>query len=46
MNKMTKEEFLELFPKIRPEQYVYRELFAHNSEERMANVLERYLKKK
>lgn len=42
----TKEEFLELFPKIRPEQYVYRELFAHNSEERMANVLERYLKKK
>lgn len=41
----TKEEFLTLLPKIKPEEYTYRELFAHNSEKRIKCVLDRYLNK-
>lgn len=39
----TQEEFLKLLPTITPNLYIYRELFAHGSEERMEMVLRRYL---
>ena len=39
----TKEEFLALLPTLTPDNYLYRELFAHDSEKRMKSVLDRYL---
>ena len=42
----TKEEFISLLPHLKVESYIYRELFAHDSEKRMEEVLDRYLKNK
>lgn len=41
----TQEELLSLLPRLNPKGYYYRELFAHNSEKRMREVLDSYLEK-